>query len=1103
MIKRNKFRIIRRLLTICITALLFFGFTSCIRDSSVEEEEPSEDTPSDSYPQTLFSMAYPNSSKVGQSMEYLGTVERKIPEVSDGGLERYPVYGQVLSGADEQEKQAILQEDATLRASESTYDSMDAEGNLYLNGSPTGQRLYKHTASVGMYYGNPSDEEPAIKKRITLQSRASGNHITGLYAPAGEVITVEMSEEDFQKTGGLTVYIGQVLSNGQPNNIWLARDFNRMPVIVNTMKTKSATAYVGSYLGGPIYIAPVNAGVSFSVTISGGLSYSHFILGYTTPEEFEMNQNSTVPYFDLEVWDTGVRHSGPRSYVFDYDYEDLYKAAVLWDKISRVSTRVPSGSKTSIGIDFLYDPFVAAGAAVAFVGRNTVNCPPSWMTSSLDYDGFVTSGAWGSIHEYNHHFQRYGFVPGDEVTNNALSLVSYSLFTNISAGRTVSGGLSGWNRYTDAAFSLTQTLTAKTSGTANGNLDTYANLLHSFGQDIFIRACQNGRGAGGVDTWFKAVCEATQYDMTYYFTDVLHQSVSESVLAEIKEKGYPMYVPVATVFQTGRSYSTSAQTEYSETVRPFEVEAGKDFEFDLGKNIVLPEEFTCQIVSVSEPEYGKLVDKGNGVYCYTPNKNRTKSGKIYAELEITKRDNAFAVENVILVLEFKQKQEKANILERTTYYYTKDTMPASVTEAVERQYAGYTDMASGDNINRVQNGNAEVWEPTQYTVVEVKGKIYIPSTGKYRIALRGRTYAGLYVSFDGQNYTLAADMENTTGSPNFNLEDESTYTDYELLKGQYVYFKAVLLATHTNSFIGVGLGKFNGDTVSVGYLTNAYRGTAYKEGFSTSYFYTRNYTVQYSKVESTTPSLIEAEYTPWDERYPIDLLFDEDESNYIHSKSGISEDNPFVMTVDLGKEIQANRFTLYACRVNGRVYVPTSFEVYGGTSLSDMRLIAQCTAANIQNDTVYVDFDMQRLRYYRLVATDSSAPSKYAAFRKAEFSFSLTGGSLISPDDSRFIYKGGWETESTQSTFGHLYIGKNATVEFEFTGTQFALFSKLFSDFGKLEIEVDGKLIGDIDLSSGTGEIGLAYLSDKLKTGKHTVVIRSKEWFNLDSFALW
>ena len=53
-----------------------------------------------------------------------------------------------------------------------------------------------------------------------------------------------------------------------------------------------------------------NEGATFTTTISGGVAYSHFILGYTTPEEFEANKDSSAPYFDLEVWDNGVLHSG-------------------------------------------------------------------------------------------------------------------------------------------------------------------------------------------------------------------------------------------------------------------------------------------------------------------------------------------------------------------------------------------------------------------------------------------------------------------------------------------------------------------------------------------------------------------------------------------------------------------------------------------------------------------------------------------------------------------------------------------------------------------------------------------------------------------------
>ena len=137
----------------------------------------------------LMKNDYVVNSKVGQSMEVLGTVPRKIPEqTSNGGLSRYPVYATTLTNMTTEEKQALLDEDASLRASSSTYDSMDSEGNLYLNGQATGEKLYKHTASVGMYYDDVDDDEVAVIKRISVSPRPLGNYITGLYAPAGEVI---------------------------------------------------------------------------------------------------------------------------------------------------------------------------------------------------------------------------------------------------------------------------------------------------------------------------------------------------------------------------------------------------------------------------------------------------------------------------------------------------------------------------------------------------------------------------------------------------------------------------------------------------------------------------------------------------------------------------------------------------------------------------------------------------------------------------------------------------------------------------------------------------------------------------------------------------
>ncbi|MDE6849935.1 MAG: M60 family metallopeptidase, partial [Clostridia bacterium] len=421
-----------------------------------------------------YDTKFETNTQVGYYGRVIGSVERVVPtKTRDEGLGAYPKYGSTLSsvvGAGDDKKamrQALINESDYFCAQgtrnnsgngnngDGTFTWMDENGNLFrgtraepvpaTDDSGMQRKLYKHSASVGMYLegfgGMPmlSADEPGIIKQVTIRPRGYGSYsVTGVYAPAGEVIKIQISEADMNATGGLTIHIGQALYNGQSNNIWADKgQMQRFPNILNTMVVNKNTAvlengvytaYVGSFLGGPVYIRNTNA--TFTATISGGVAYSHFILGVTTKEEFEQNNQSTAPYFDLEVWHNGVLHSGPKYYAKNFTYEQLYEVAVLWDKVASVTT---TGS--SQGIVFLYDPFVAAGAAVAFPGRSSVNCPSGWMSNSLNYNGIITSGGWGNFHEYHHNFQGYGVGNGGEVTNNGMTLVSYALFTKISSKR--------------------------------------------------------------------------------------------------------------------------------------------------------------------------------------------------------------------------------------------------------------------------------------------------------------------------------------------------------------------------------------------------------------------------------------------------------------------------------------------------------------------------------------------------------------------------------------------------------------------------------------------------------------------------------------------
>lgn len=1122
-----------------------------------------------------YSNQYKTSTRVGYEAEVIGTVDRKIPEdVKDEGKSSvgYPKFGYTLNsciGTSEEKvalRNAIIAESSYLTSVNTWngggggYNRMDSEGKLYkdnepvLDASGNQRQLYKHTGSVGLYLGDVSDDEKGIVKRVTMEPRGyNGYGVTGVYAPAGEVIKIEMSRQDMEATAGISIHIGQALYNGKANNIWTAKNaMNRMPVILNTMlvtkdlaeyneETDTYTAYVGSYVGGPVYVR--NESVSFSITISGAVPYSHFILGYTTKEEFEENSKSSAPYFDLEVWEYGVLHSGPKKYAEPFSYDDLYDAAILWDKIALVSTQVRRQ-----GIVFLYDPFVAAGAAVAFPGQGSVNCPMGWMPGSLNYKAFVNGGSWGNMHEYNHNFQGWGLGNGGEVTNNALNLVSYSLFTRISSSRQIgstSEGLGGWNAYTNASWALRDITESRYSNGKMG-LSIYANMLHSFGQEIFMDSVKTS-GGQSIDKWFTATMNASQYDMTYFYKDLIGYEVSESVLSTAKSKEYPMFVPVASIYQTGRSFTYEGEKRYTETMQPYVIPYGEEYTFDLGKctfdsgniyqggSIVIPNGFSYKIKSISQPENGTIEELENNMVKFTPNE-ALRSGKIYVTLEITKDDGAFKVEDVDLALEFVQSHEKnKTMLERTTYTYSAEQMYTSATEAFEANYANYTDKVEGDNQNPilngkvVQNGNAEVWftDKPENQVVEIKGKMHVDETAKYRIALRGRWNCALYVSFDeGKEYELAATyVQTNTFNANF-PNTEGTYKDYELEADTWVYFKAVLLVGNDGaraSFIGVGWGKFtpeapimdeNGEVIGV--IPESVKvsyASAYRESyefdnskFESDYFYKRTYKYSYNNniIYSQQQTIVsQFGYTPWSATdHKIENLVDGKTNTYIHTNYTASEQKPLILTVDMGEAIKANRMVLYT-RNRSDPHYPKDFMLQGSMDGENYFTIGTFTDAKLSNARVTVDFEETEFRYYRITMTKSS--NRYLIISKIEFAniFEIPNGNHISLDSEEVKLKGDWTPEYVLSSFGHSYTGKkNSSVEFEFEGTRFGILSTAQLDHN-FEVYIDGNKIDSISVKEASNGAMMSYISTLLEEGKHTVLIKCTGNANIDSIVYW
>ena len=1110
-IKRDK-----RKWIIATMLLVIFAFATVISIVFIKSNERAREQ--ETIANELFEKKINATSKIGVSYSVVGRTERQTPQVDDEGLARYPVYGQRLTKTTDESdedftalKQAILNEnaylnsdpDATITGDCSNYNRMDSEGYLYLNDTPVldsegnQRKLYKHTASQNMYFGNVEDDEPAVIKQIKIIPRPTGNYITGLYAPAGEVIKLKISAKDLDSIGSFYVYVGATLANGQANNIWMARDFNRMPVIANKMPVNSTvcsfdensqtyTCFFGSYLGGPIYIGSPNTKNEFAVEISGAVEYPHFIYGLTTEEEYNRLLQSSAPYFDMEIYDNAVRFSGPRTYSDNYSYAELCDSAELWDKISRVSKQVPTSSTSSYGIDFLFEPFVAAGAAVAFVGRNTVNCPVDWMNSCLNVESFVTNGAWGNVHEFNHHFQGFGLPNGGEVTNNAVSLVEYSLFTKISANRSLNdSSLKDWNVYTDASRVIRKLLQSTTSGSAVESLEAYATVLHSFGQEIFIQSTKNG---SGVDNWFRNLCNQSQHNLYYYFTELLHETVSPVVVEEIEQYNYPMYVPVACIYQTGTKFNYNNTKKHITTMQPFEF-SGESYDFNVRSLIQIPSGFTINDITVGDSQFGHIQKIGDDQYRFTPSTEGI-SGDIDVNISISKDDNAFEVEDVTLVLGFKQQQKR--IAERTTYYFDGNLLDKfeDIEDAVSKNYEGFI---SSETFDSKFNGNecAAVWWSSEgvelNSISEYNSKIYITSNNTYRFSIRGKN-ANLYISLDGVNYQLVAKADSNYNN-SFNVSVQNgEYRDYDLKKGQTLYIKAVVLHLDLErcAFV-VGMapcsnGSFSLDDITK--KTTVYNINYVKESFKSDYFYKRNYSAP-TVVEKTnsTSTVLSTNFTPWDETTGLENMFDNNLLTYMHNKQNeyVTQDAPFEIVVDLGKVIKANKVVMYGRKNNPQT--PTSYQLFGGLDREQLTLLCEYTNEPLKNNCNQIGtFDSTEIRYYKLVVTKTSA--KYICLSNIEFCYDIVGANLISPDDSKIKYYGQWEVNFDLSLFGHSYISNNGRIELEFSGSQFAILSKEGKS-ATFSISIDGQ--NSIVTFDGSNDY--LYLSNNLQNKTHKIII--------------
>lgn len=428
-----------------------------------------------------------------------------------------------------------------------TYQNMSKLGTL------TQSNLKKHPAADSQY-GAVEGTNNAVEKVIVLDPTYRALHPTGLYLPAGEIVTVkveglakneklsmvvarnsnlgwrgnagtELAKNEIKEAGGEfkndyftdTDFITasnrfyncfeykinektgeEYLENTLISAQW-KRQNNRMPWINGTFEfVENGTYYIGLPFGGIMHINMNNSYSQSKLTITGAVETPHYILGVTTPEYFNEYLRDAPGVIGVIETENG-QLIGESKYLRDTKTDEIDKLAMLWHSFFSVNESFTGGTYNRNNL-VLFDQHVPAGAAVA-LGGMVYACPSGWYDRATDYRGLLQGGQWGILHEVGHsHGNSYGTVWGfsgnqeGEVRNNALIALSYLKFCDIGTTRDSNGNISAEHGFVAHPYS-----NLKFTLNINKNLNDFNNYEYFQALSMYV----NIMHSFGVDKFYE------------------------------------------------------------------------------------------------------------------------------------------------------------------------------------------------------------------------------------------------------------------------------------------------------------------------------------------------------------------------------------------------------------------------------------------------------------------------------------------------------------------------------------------------------------------------------------------------------------------------
>lgn len=889
---------------------------------------------------------------------------------------------------------------------------------------------------------------------------------------------------------------------------------------------------IGFAFGGIIHIHPSNCYSAAKLTFTGAVETPHYILGVTTPEYFDeylRDAPGVIGVIDTEngqlIGPTGVM--GTTQYMRQIKKDEVDKLAMLWHSFFSVNESFTGGVYNRYN-KVMFDWHVPAGAAVA-LGGHTYACPTSWFNNATNYRGLLRTGQWGILHEVGHnHGAAYGVIWGfgagrdGEVRNNALTLLSYISSCDIGT-HIRSGGEAEHGEYANPYSVLTETLRfkGKKGDYDDGSygyfqcLGMYANIMHSFGAEKYYELLYTYKSVSSYSSNKRADfayrCSLI-YGMNFinYFNNFYCANITEEML-DAEQLGYmkslPNYEPISNFY--------AGTIDGVKTAGDYEVAFGNDLTFDLKSTTISSLDTEdgkgFEIISVEQPEHGKITELGDGKWSYSFDKEYTG---VFDEFSFSVKLSDGVIHKFTITLRISYNGAGVSVYKGIE---NPGVGGAALMDAMEAQTAREPDEKTNSTFAGVPNFSATEWQ--------VKKSDFwwkAPETGTLSLAISGNN--GLCLYFGETFETLERTNLAYTGGAQYNHAFE-----VNVEKDKYYAVRIMNVNRGGSGGATVGLKKENGSYTAIPaeqifHPDYPLGQVAEKYVFEPVYYVSKKDNIKLSTTgtDKSEWSVISAPENIQDGRFYEEEMIDPDKHEVIGTMTydkwdwlidgqtntifhtawkgaGVkppSDAAPDVFIIDTAREQPFNYFTITTRHTHNddarikkyRLSVSTDNENYTTVSEGEELAYKVTSGTKVAN----LKFGEVNGRYWKLEVFSTSGKN-YTIVSELDAGVQSNTQKVVPPTSKMFFTTGGWVNSSTIDTEPNGYMistGKNEKMVVKFVGESIALYAATGSGYGTADVYVDGVKSGSINLNSHTDEARkLVFVKESLEIKEHTVEI--------------